>query len=376
MSPKIYHALLLLPLLLLLSTCQSLADLYAAGDYDKSFKGALRQLTYKPQDDNALIILEQSLEQLITAQQSEFSNFQKMDDPENWEKALDVVAKMDALLAEAQPYLSEPFAAEQAVWWADALVLEEQLYFHYLDRGKSRLAQSLADKNARIGRLAYYDFSSAIHYQQTGFPEREQLESYRMEAEKAGTIHYTVEIDDGFNIGLLRVDVEGEFRGLAQRGNQFLQITKEFIANSGDCAISIDFDEFETIVEERENREEFRVSVITDYEAQTDTLGKVTEIPIYADVTAWVETVTSTKTGEWSVDVDVNRRTKNCTIFGKDYTRRVTSEIEYFRTGGDERAIPDRCKRIGSRDEHPDDEDMAKELLEELVELIYRDYFN
>lgn len=362
-------------LFFLLSACQTIADLYQAGEYEKAFKAAQRRLEQNPEEENTLAFLEQSLEALIATDQEKFTALSAQTEPADWEKALDVVARMDDYLEQARPYLPDAYAEEQTQWWAAALTLEEQLYYHYLELGRSQLGQSLAEKNAAIGQRAYYNFGRAKHYQRDHFEEVERLQDYLARAKQAGIIHYEVAIDDGYNIGL-GVNVKQAFWNLNTKGGLFLDIKKVFIANGGDCAIDIDFGEFETRIREDNHRLDFQERIIVDHQVQTDTSGNQFEVPVYAEVEGTVETVTSTKVGSWEVKVDVNRKTGNCNIFSNRYHQEAKSTIEFYRLSGDERAIPDQYKHTIFQKEHTSDEDLAGEVLNNLVQLIYRDYFN
>ncbi len=358
-----------------LSACQSIEDLYQAGEYEKAFKAAQRRLEQQPEEEKTLAFLEQSLEALITADQDQFAALSAQTEPAQWEGALDVVARMDDYLEQARPHIPNAFAEEQAAWWTEALALEEQLYYHYLEQGRSQLTQSLAQDNPTIGQQAYHNFGRAIHYQKDHFEEAEDLQDYLAQAQQAGTIYYKVAINDGFNIGL-GVNVERAFMDLNSRGGLFFNVEKVFIASGGDCAIDIDFGEFETSLRETNSRQDFQERIIVDYQMQTDTSGNQFEVPVYAEVAGAVEIVNSTKVGSWKVNVDVSRQTSNCNILSERYRKEASSTIEYYRLSGDERAIPDHYKLPGTAQEHTSDKDMAEEVLNNLVRLIYRDYFN
>lgn len=362
-------------ILTVLAGCQSIEELYQAGEYEKAFKAAQRRLEQKPEEEKTLAILEQSLEALITTNREKFTALSAQNEPADWEKALDVVARMDEYLEDARAYLPQVYVAEQEQWWMEALALEEQLYYHYLALGKSELEESLVENNAAIGQRAYYNFGRAQHYQRDHFEEVEDLQDYLVRAKQAGIVYYKVAINDGFNIGL-GVNVKQAFSDLNTRGGLFLDIKQVFIANGGDCAIDIDFGEFETSIQENNSRQDFHERIIVDHQVQTDTSGNQFEVPVYAEVEGTVETVTSTKVGSWEVKVDVTRKTANCNIFSERYRKEATSTIEYFRLSGDERAIPDHYKHILHKKEHTSDEDLAKEVLNHLVQQIYRDYFN
>jgi hypothetical protein len=369
------NSLIWLFTLILLPACQSIEDFYQAGEYDKAFKAAQRRLEQKPAEEKTLAFLEQSLEALITAGQEEFAALSAQAEPNQWEGALNAVARMDNYLEQARPYLPNAYEEEQTQWWAVALTLEEQLYYHYVELGSNQLAQSLAENNAAIGQRAYYTFGRAKHYQRDHFEEVVNLQDYLAQARQAGIIHYEVAIDDGFNIGL-GVNVKQAFSNLNTKGGLFLDIKQVFIANGGDCAIDIDFGEFETSIREDNSRLDFHERIIVDHQVQTDTSGNQFEVPIYAEVEGRVETVASTKVGSWEVRVDVSRRTGNCNVFSKRYHQEASSTIEFYRLSGDERAIPDQYKHTVFQKEHTSDEDLAEEVLDNLVRLIYRDYFN
>lgn len=362
-------------MIILLPACQTIEDLYQAGEYDKAFKASQRRLEQNPDEEKTLFFLEQSLEALITADWEEFTALSTQPEPNKWEGALNAVARMDDYVEQARLYLPNAYEEEQTQWWAAALTLEEQLYYHYLELGRSQLAESLAEKNAAIGQRAYYNFGRAKHYQRDHFDEVERLQDYLARAKQAGIIYYEVAIDDGYNIGL-GVNVKQAFSNLNIKGGLFLDIKQVFIANGGDCAIDIDFGEFETSIREDNSRQDFQERIIVDHQVQTDTSGNQYEVPVYAEVEGRVETVTSTTVGSWEVKVDVSRRTGNCNIFSNRYHQEAKSTIEFYRLSGDERAIPDQYKNTVFKKEHTSDEDLAEEVLDNLVQLIYRDYFN
>jgi hypothetical protein len=361
--------------LMVLVGCQSIEELFQAGEYEKAFNAADRRLGQKPQEEKTLVLLEQSLEALITAQQEQFATLSGESEPAQWEKALDAVASMDKYLTKARAHIPDVYLEEQAQWWKDALALEEELYYHYLALGKNQLKQSLAEDNPRVGQNAYFNLRRVIRYQKDHFEEVDSLQNYLSEAQQAGTIYYKVAINGGFNIGL-RMKVEQAFMDLNRKGGLFIDVEEVFIATGGDCAIDINFGEFEANSRESSSKKDFEERLIVDYLVQTDTSGNEFEEPVYADVTGTVETVTSTKIGSWEVRVDVRRSTANCHIFSERYREEVTSTIEYYRLSGDERAIPDRFKRNSFKEEHTSDEDLAEEALDNLVQSIYRGYFN
>lgn len=371
-SPTAIFSSLLL-LVLLFSTCKSLEELYDAGEYHKAFQAAIKQLDQKPADQEALQVLEKSLAALITDRQEEFVSFSSSQEFKDWEKSLDVIAEMDELLEQAAVHLPAPFADEQAQWWAEALVIEEQLYYHYLESGKKRLAESKSQNNAALAQKAYYDFDRAIHYQRPAFTEVGTLSSYLAEAKQVGTIYYKVAINEGFNVGL-GVDIDGAFEHIEETNNPFLNVEIVFIANDGDCAIDIDFGEFETEISERSSTENYQEEILVRHDTEFDTAGVAIAVPVYEEVHGTLTTFTNRKVARWEVKVDVSSRTSNCTIFSERYQREITSTYEYTKTDGDSRAIPIHAASIG-RGAHPSDDDMAEELLYDLVDLIYDDYF-
>ena len=361
-------------LLLLLFGCQSLNKLYESGEYDKAYKAALRQLNEKPADEEAQTILQNSLTELLVEAETEIKRLREQEGPSPWQTALRLAQKNLERLEEADPYLTADFTKQSKWLQSSEQGLSDDLYFHYLMTGKTKLNQALDQDNASLGQQAYRQLQKAQDYGYERLDEYDQLEDYLESALEVGTIYYQVAIDDGFNIGL-GADVDRVFANLEQRSTLFKKIDEVFIANGGDCAIDIDFGEFDSQIHETTERREFEESVITGYNTETDTSGNTIEIPVYENVNGLVEVVTSTKTGTWDVHVDVTNYSANCDLFSHRYSESVSSTILLYRTSGDERAIRSEYLNSGFPDEHPDDEDMAEEVLERLYQTICNDYF-
>lgn len=361
--------------LFLLTACQSMQKLYEAGEYPKAYKAALKQLQDDPDDSQALVILENSLQQILSEDELEIMNFRQQQTTSAWKSALSVIEEDQENIDAAEPYLGDRFLEEKVALSSTAAGIREDLYYHLLSGGKGKLQEAVAANNAALAQRAYHELRSAQSYSEPEFEEVDQLPQLIQSAEEAGVVYYQVELNKGNNIGL-GADIERRFSDLEDHSSQFQQIELVFIANGGDCAIDIDFGSFATRIEEQVETDKYEKEVVISYDQEVDSLGVVTQIPVYETVFAEVQTVTSRKIANWTVDVDVDAQTNNCQHLSSRYSEELVSETAHYRTSGDLRALPVEYQAADELKQHTDDDDMAAELLDRFYSQICADYFS
>lgn len=371
-----HRTYLLFPLVLLLcSSCQSIQKLYDAGEYDKAYKASLRQLQTEPNDEEARFVLEQSFEQLWSRDQASIMTMRQQQSPEAWEKALRLIDKSEERLLEVRPHLNEQDEELQQGLAVEHAEIRSTLYHHYLAEGEATLENARPQDDAMQAQKAYGYFQRAEDYAQSDYQDYDRLPALMNAAEELGVVYYEVEVNEGFNQSL-GLDIEGYFSSLEEQSSRFHDIKMVFIANGGDCAIDIDFDRFTSTIVEDLEIDSYETEVVISYEQEVDTLGVITQIPVYQTVQAQVHTTTSRKTGTWTVSVDVDKRTNNCHHFGSRYREEVVSERQYYMTFGDVRALPQEYQNTDAMEAHTEDGEMAEELLERFYLQICADYFS
>ena len=367
-------ATFLMALLLLTTACQSMQKLYEDGEYEKAHRAALQQLEKDPKDQEARDILHNSFTQLLDEDRQQIAALRQRPQADALERALQTIEKNQKRIAKMEPFVGQEYDPIKAEFGTAQVEIREDLFYRYLEKGEATLNEAIRVDNARQAQQAHGLLQRAQQYARPGSEDASRLSGLIRTAAEEGIIYYQVAIDDGFNIGL-SVNVDRYFGDLEGLSNNFRQIEIVMMATDGDCAIDIDFGEFESNISEEVDTENFEAQVVVDYETEEDSLGVETEIPIYGTVYAEVEIVTSRKTGIWEVEVDVDALTNNCDHSNNRYSEEVVSEVRYYRTSGDERALPSEYRDTDRKDEHLEDEEMAEELLELFYRQICRDYF-
>ncbi len=362
-------------ILLLLTACQSMQKLYDAGEYEKAYKAALKELKDKPGDEAALTILENSLLQTLVEDQVSIENLRQQETTRAWEDALKLIDEDQERITATEPYLGDRLLDTQEALAAATAEIRAELYYSLLSQGKGNLEKAIASDDAAVAQRAYYQLLDAEFYSEPNFEAVEQLPELIQSAADAGIVYYQVELNKGQNIGL-GSEIESYFSNLEDHSSQFKEIEMVFIASGGDCAIDIDFGSFGTRTEEDVSTEKYETEVVVSYEQEIDTLGMITEIPVYQTVSAEVQTVTSRKIASWAVHVDVDSRTKNCPHFSNRYGEEVVSETAFYRTSGDFRALPQEYQAADQMKQYTPDDDMAEELLDRFYRQICADYFS
>jgi hypothetical protein len=383
-----------------LFACSSPQKTYESGDYEKAYKVALRVIEKKGQDDiSSLKVLRNSLQQLATkgdyektyelalkefqiglanqqtrsilaqSMQYFFDDYRikadsllQSDSANDWQTVLNVNNKLYQYHLESSPYLDHEFDEALFSVTDEAVIINENLFQYYFDKGQNALQQFENSGLKRYAQNAYYSFIKAKNYNP---PQPEEINSLIRSAAAKGTVNYLIESNTrsirsfSWEIDRMFDDLEGQ--------STFLNVSYEGIMPNADCSITLNFDDPDIDISDDVDRRRFEEEIVVDYEVEVDTSGNETKTPIHETVEGIVETTTLTKTIRLEVHIDVYSKTRNCDVDDESFYASATTSKSTYKLSGDERAIPSRYKNR-SDGEFEDEDDIIEDLLEELYE--------
>jgi hypothetical protein len=357
---------------LLLFSCKSSEELYKKGEYESAFKKALSKLSKSDENQGPQeSILNKSFAKLYQKVNSKYNYLMKdknIGDAEVFYREADRFYDLtrdgsrflnnqnDKDLNQATQYKDEVKRYIIDVYAADAMNLLE----------KSR---SNGDKFAAQRAYEIYQNIIGRNY---GTYMRAEME----EAERLGTFWYNFELDYGFNLWF-STNMDRQFDNIIGRSTVGRKVTYKRLGEGVDCNFIVRFGNLQENKNRNNNTQTYNQDIIDGYKTEKDKNGKDVTVPIYKKVTATVTTETERITYAFSIDVDVQGRTRFCTLSDDRFTVENFSEIVSHSYNGDIKALPQQIQAeiLNPNNRHKYKDDLVNDLIRQVYERVSRSYF-
>jgi len=360
------HLTFLFVLIFALSACKSVDKLYQEGNYKQilsKLEGKAKKGKLDRKEKTLLIRAMNKYGEEINADALTSLNASKSSD---WIKAKKKLFKLDDRINEVQSY-SQIKSSDIDPSRLDELVpqLNEKLYDYTINLYDAAIARYEKTKDRDFARKAYAHAKNLYDYD--GDPQT--IESLAQIAIDLGHRTIYVDVDGPFGDGFI---FDNHFERQLDFNDDVFNTFTSFRLNEADYDLLIEVDVTRRDTDESRRSDRYTKRVIDYYDNVVDTAtNATTEVPIYKNIEAIVETVELIRyvEGEYDYEVRDNRNGRRFD-FGSERRRVEQSEEYYTLESGDEEAVPSniqltRGNVINNRDAY---DDLLEELYRELVD--------
>ena len=234
-----------------------------------------------------------------------------------------------------------------------------------MEQGKQNLHIAINENNKRQSQSAYNAFEKAKKY---GADVNDLLQksmqhsliTYNVKG-IAAEIRYQILVDERF-VGV--EDINRKFKKFHYNND----------AANEDCTITIAFDRFQDIKEDRRETESFQKQVQTGSTTETDANGNEKEIATYGTVYGTAVKIQKMKTFTCQITLSATSTSNNCDVVNKQIVETVTVSAMEINVSGDERALPQEYQRFTPQ-MLPTDRDIVEQLIEQAYQRIQSELF-
>ncbi len=331
------HILLGLSLLLCLH-CTTPKHSFKKHDYNKAFELAIKRLNHGSTKSKHLQILLSSLDELAHTYSLEKARLLDSSDVDSQQQALNINEYLLQLFRQAEDYMTTAHAEEYQQLQTENISLQKRLAQDYFRLGNSLLDTAILKYDKILARKAYHKLSRAKEYGNTN----PRLDNILTRSFKFAQIRINVLTSYEGNNVKRQTYLDKIFKKIEQEQVAFrlffYRYEKEFPPI--DCTLHLRFSPANINESESRSTDSYSEEVIARYEITQDTSGNHIETPIYEEVSASVTTTTRRKTASWSMEIEVEAHTSNCSMGASSYSAFFEEEEEDISITGDERALP------------------------------------
>lgn len=354
--------------LVLFFSCASPQKNFEKGNFNKAYKGALKELENGKRGKNKAI-LNRSFNEILKAHQTQYTLIMRDADIQDWENAFYKRNDLIEDYIKGKRWLDNDFDATMEKLMDENEVLSSDIANEYELMGNEAMAVYATNGDKRAAQNAFAFYNKLAEYD----PNNSRVNVYVNQALEAATVHILFDADAwDFRY---EYDIDRKFKNLENQSSGFIQIYYEQNIPHADCMVEIDFNDLEERIRQETNTQNFTEQIEDGYETVKDTSGRVSKIPIYKDVSGSVITTTEYKEYYWEVRSKSNSYTNFCDFRSKNFDSSITLERTFYRLSGDERAIPSRFKNQNDEEFRDDEDDVVEDLIDDLYNQIVRYYF-
>jgi len=354
-----------LVLIFALSACKSVDKLYQEGNYKQilsKLEGKAKKGKLDRKEKNMLVKAMNKYGEEINA---DVITSLAANKPSEWLKAKKQLLKLDDIIRDVQGY-SQVKSADINSSKVDELVpqLNVKLYDYTINQYDAAIANYERTKDRDYAQKAYAHAEKLYDY--NGDPKT--IESLSLIAVDLGHRTIFVDVDGPFGDGFI---FDRYFESeLNFRDDVFNTFTEHRITDA-DYSLSIEVDIIDKDFNESSRSDRYTKRVVDYYENVVDTSSNsTTEVPVYKDIEAIVETVEIVRYVEGAYEYEV-RDNRNLRRFdyGSERHRVDEREVYYTLESGDEEAVPSNIKlsNVTRWDNRDDFDELLEQLYRELV---------
>lgn len=366
----------IIALLLCCIGCISSQKSFERGNYEKSYKSALKALkkgqSYKAglkafkrnqaYDEN-IDMLSLSLTKILDQESRAKETLKRSENLEAKEKAISINQKLQTKIKKAELYLRNDFKEKKESLIEEEEILIKEVSSGYFELGKRKLELGEQNSNKEEIKQSYNNFIKSRKY---GNKEG-VLDSLINKSYELAQVIYHVDVSALSNLKY-NWEIDSRFKGVESYSGEFRKIYYESCKkiNGVDCDIKIRLWYLNFDLEEVTEEKQFSKEVVTGKETIVNSSGEKEEVDKKEEVKGKVIIKQIEKTAEWEARIRLITSSNNCALSGTNIAESLISEIEEIKLEGDERAIPQEYKNQKEEKLKSDDE-----MAEELIEMLY-----
>lgn len=354
--------------ILFLFSCASPQRHFKKGNYEKAYKGALKELEKQQDSRKNKSLLNKALKELVFENQKNGRLLLRSDHIEDWESAYRKNIDLLTLYEEGRRYVLNKWANRMDSLELFNDKLEQDIAINYWQMGLDNMENFQESFNKLEAQDAHHYFLKADEYKY----EDERIDSLLEVSYELGLIHILFETDVwDMSYNWL---IDNKFRNIIHESHGFLMVHYENNLSYADCRIDINFNSIERKDRDYSSTEDFTKEILDGYDTVVDSTGQSQSIPRYITITGSVNIIETQRTYSWRVRSNVRTLTPFCQMRNERFEVNRSISIEKYILSGDKRAIPDRYKRRNEEFSRQQEDDLIENLIEDIYHEIVRYY--
>jgi len=349
--------------------CSSPQKSFDKGNYEKAYKGALKEFKKGKRSRKAKTLMNKSFEELIKEKSNEAEKYLASDVIEDWEVAYREYDDLLDLYYDGKAYLDQSYVNRMQKMEDSTNELQSDIALNYHDLGQ----MSMHEYEDTYSKLAAQDAFRYFEKTKAYDADFEDIDMKLRDAYDKAVVVMLVEADAPFEVSY-SWEIDQRFSDIENESRDFYLLRYERNLTSVDCVMEIDFASLDVSRRESSNSETFSREIEDGYDTKVDTSGNTTRIPRYRTIRGTVTTIAENLNYRWRVAVNIQGDREYCDFDNRYFDAEELIVNERYELSGDREAIPDRYKqRPDNRTVREDD--VAEELIDELYRDIVRYYF-
>lgn len=352
-------------------SCNTPSKLLSDGKYEKAYRKALTDLQKdKNKRENKSTLLK-AFNELVKATESNAEDLLLNQDIKYAIQAYESYGLLSNQYQEGKQWLANDYGSQMV----EITQAKESVRVNIAESFWAYSQEDIEKFNGTgLKSYAQSAFENLEGYEQYG-GNSPDLNKMKLDMYEAGiiTINVVAEQRWGYSNDW---DIDNTFDNLTRVSSKWYKLDYKGYGNNYDCLMQIELSNVAFDTDQDQFSEQFSQEIQDGYTTAVDTSGNVVQVPQTKIVTGTVTTFRTRVTGTWSADVIWQSRNGECNFRNERFNVREFEDCEYYRTYGDERAIPSQFLNQSNFNNDCDvQDDIYNELLDELYREIDREYF-
>ncbi|MFM2394385.1 MAG: hypothetical protein RLZZ546_2367 [Bacteroidota bacterium] len=357
-----------LVLLFLIFSCKSAKEAFNDGDYEKSFKKALKEIQSKKDLRANKSLLNKSLVRLTDELASTKSSALK-----DKEKLYDRYIKINNYFADAMPYMDSLSQKSNIKFQSHKKQLNDEIV-NILFQNYQKNLEIAKERNDKISGREAHQSLTRIKFKYDN--QIKDLDQRIEEAYKYALTVYVFYSDLPFNYNEEN-EVNRQFQNLSSQGNSNYDKVlygTQYKNLDSDCKIRLSFDDLDENVNTNQFQKTFTKEVEDGYTTEKDTSGVTIKRPKYKTIYATVDVSQKNYQFVWQVVGNSMNNTSVCNFENRrKFYSQISSSVESYQISGDRRAVP--AEYLNGNSNRIDRDEILDDLVEDLYNQIRSYYF-
>lgn len=356
--------ILLFVTLCLVISCRSAKKEYNRGKYESAIKKSLKDLRSDKKSRESKSIFNKALIKYVN---NILKDNKRASDVEDKESVYNRMMTIVDYYTDGSEFLDNTniTKAQEIDSLSTDLRLDiiDDLYL----RGNDNLSKAYQQDNKQLAQAAYRDFTNLERRYNPDIPDLEDLIG---EALTKAMMVIVFKIDHNFNI-MERSDIDRQFSNL-EGTSGYTTVFVDRGPDEIDCLIELDFDRLDENQSRRSERRNFQKQVEDGFTLEKDTNGNEVKVPKYKTIKGYVDINTIRYTLSWDLSADVQRSSRHCNKYDRNFNKERYQDIITYQQGGDINAVP--AEYRNNRTQRYDRNSLVDALLDDLYDDVRRYY--
>lgn len=352
-------------IVLFISACTATEESVGNHSTERRYKNALSKLQSGSTATKHINDLKSVLTEIVTTNEGIKDSLNNNLSLENKELTYDINTHLVEKIFPTIAYTGGMYASKMDSLQTEQKALKRELQTIFLNQGNQDLDIAINLKDKSKGQTAYNAFEKAKKY---GADVEELLKqslqysviTYNFKG-LAAESRYQILVDERF-IGV--EDINRKFKKFYYKNDDVNE----------DCTITIAFDRFQDVKEDRRETESFQKQVQTGTQTETDANGNEKEVATFGTVYGTAVKIQKMKTFTCQITLSATSSSNSCDVTDKLIVETLTVSAMEINVSGDERALPQEYQNFTPQ-MLPTDRDIVEQLIEQAYQRIQSELF-